>query len=113
MHLPTFKLANFPTFCLVFLLSPHIMKLIMDCKRVSDALPFKGINIYNSTAYVQNHTLINRGITTLGGSTIPQCIMSNNKYESQERALMGGIYFVASYLTPVLLIYSGFTHSAL
>ena len=76
----------------------------MDCKKVSDTLPFKGINIYNITAYVQNHTLINRGITTLGGSTVPQCIMSNNKYEAQERALMGGIYFVASYLTPILLI---------
>ena len=76
----------------------------MNCKKVSDTLPFKGLNIYNSTAYVQNHTLINRGITTLGGSTVPQCIMSNNKYEAQERALMGGIYFVASYLTPVLLI---------
>ena len=76
----------------------------MDCKKVSDTPSFKGINIYNATSYVQNHTLINRGITTLGGSTAPQCIMSNNKYEAQERALMGGIYFVASYLTPVLLI---------
>ncbi|MBP5699060.1 MAG: hypothetical protein J6W96_06000, partial [Alphaproteobacteria bacterium] len=65
---------------------------------------FKGFNIYNATSYVQDHTLINRGITTLGGSTAPQCIMSNNKYEAQERALMGGIYFVASYLTPILLI---------
>lgn len=77
----------------------------MDCKKVSqNTLPFKGFNIYNTTSYVQNHTLINRGITTLGGSTAPQCIMSNNKYEAQERALMGGIYFVASYLTPILLI---------
>lgn len=76
----------------------------MDCKKVSYKLPFKGFNIYNTTAYVQDHTLINRGITTLGGSTAPQCIMSNNKYEAQERALMGGIYFVASYLTPILLI---------
>ncbi len=73
----------------------------MDMK-VSDTLPFKGI--YDATAYVQNHTLINRGITTIGGSTIPQCVMSNNKYEAQERALMGGIYFVASYLTPIMLI---------
>lgn len=76
----------------------------MDCKKVSYKLPFKGFNIYNTTAYVQDHTLINRGITTLGGSTAPQCMMSNNKYEAQERALMGGIYFVASYLTPILLI---------
>ena len=80
------------------------MKKIMDCKKVSDTLPFKGFNIYNATAYVQDHTLVNRGITTLGGSTIPQCIMSNNKYEAQERAIMGGVYFVASYLTPILLI---------
>lgn len=80
------------------------MNMIMDCKKILDTLPFKGLNIYNATSYVQNHTLVNRGITTLGGSTAPQCIMSNNKYEAQERALMGGIYFVASYLTPVLLL---------
>ena len=61
-------------------------------------------SIYDATSYVQEHTLINRGITTLGGSTIPQCIMSNNKYEAQERALMGIIYFIASYLTPIALI---------
>lgn len=78
--------------------------MIMDCKKISNTLPFNGINIYNATSYVQDHTLINRGITTLGGSTFPQCVMSNNKYEAQERALMGGIYFVASYLTPILLI---------
>ena len=77
------------------------MYLIMDCKKVSYTLPFKGLNIYNATSYVQDHTLINRGITTLGGSTFPQCAMSNNKYEAQERALMGGIYFIASYLTPI------------
>ena len=65
---------------------------------------FKGINLYNTTAYVQEHTLINRGITTLGGSTVPQCLMSNNKHEATERGIMGGVYFVASYLTPVLLI---------
>lgn len=76
----------------------------MDCKKVSNTLPFQGFNIYNATAYVQDHTLVNRGITTLGGSTVPQCIMSNNKYEAQERAIMGGVYFVASYLTPILLI---------
>jgi len=75
----------------------------MDCKKVN-TLPFKGFNLYNATTYVQEHTLINRGITTLGGSTVPQCIMSNNKNEAQERAIMGGIYFVASYLTPILLI---------
>lgn len=78
---------------------------IMKCNRISDnSRSFAGNNIYDITAYVQNHTLINRGITTIGGSTIPQCVMSNNKYEAQERALMGGIYFVASYLTPILLI---------
>ncbi len=61
-------------------------------------------SIYDVTSYVQNHTLINRGITTIGGSTIPQCVMSNNKDEAIERATMGSIYFVASYLTPILLL---------
>lgn len=76
----------------------------MKCNKICDNFyPFRG-NLYNATAYVQDHTLLNRGITTLGGSTIPQCIMSNNKYEAQERGIMGGIYFIASYLTPILLI---------
>lgn len=76
----------------------------MRCKEICDNYPFQGNNIYSATAYVQDHTLLNRGITTLGGSTIPQCIMSNNKYEATERGIMGGIYFIASYLTPILLI---------
>ena len=76
----------------------------MDCKKVENTLPFKGFSVYNATSYVQEHTLINRGITTLGGSTVPQCIMSNNKYEARERALMGVIYLIASYLTPIMLI---------
>ena len=59
---------------------------------------------YKTTAYIQNHTLLNRGITTIGGSTVPQCVMSNNKDETRERAIMGGIYFVASYLTPIILL---------
>ena len=76
----------------------------MECKEVKNTLPFKRVSLYNTTAYVQDHTLINRGIVTLGGSTIPQCIMSNNKYEAQERAIMGGVYLVASYLTPIALL---------
>jgi len=76
----------------------------MECKEVKNTLPFKRFDLYNTTAYVQNHTLINRGIVTLGGSTVPQCIMSNNKYEAQERAIMGGVYLAASYLTPLMLL---------
>ena len=71
---------------------------------IKNALPHRGFNLYNATAYVQSHTLLNRGITTLGGSTIPQCIMSNNRHEARERAIMGIIYLVASYLTPIVLI---------
>ena len=76
----------------------------MQAEKISPKTPFKGFSIYNATAYVQNHTLINRGITTIGGSTVPQCVMSNNKHEATERAIMGSIYFVASYLTPILLL---------
>ncbi len=70
--------------------------------KLSDKVNFG--SIYDITSYVQNHTLINRGITTIGGSTIPQCVMSNNKDEAIERATMGSIYFAASYLTPILLL---------
>lgn len=77
----------------------------MKCNGVTNkSCTFGRSNLYDITAYVQTHTLINRGITTIGGSTIPQCIMSNNKYEAQERAIMGVVYFIASYLTPILLI---------
>lgn len=75
----------------------------MDMK-VENTLPNFRANLYDVTAYVQAHTLLNRGITTIGGSTVPQCIMSNNKYEAQERATMGVVYLIASYLTPLLLI---------
>lgn len=78
------------------------MVLIMDVKR--STFPAFKSNLYDITSYVQAHTLLNRGITTLGGSTIPQCIMSNNKYEAQERATMGVVYLIASYLTPIMLI---------
>jgi len=75
----------------------------MDMK-IRDTLPVFRANLYDVTAYVQAHTLLNRGITTIGGSTIPQCIMSNNKYEAQERATMGIVYLIASYLTPLILL---------
>lgn len=75
----------------------------MDMK-VKSTLPNFRANLYDVTAYVQAHTLLNRGITTIGGSTIPQCVMSNNKYEAQERGTMGVVYLIASYLTPILLI---------
>ena len=71
---------------------------------VKNNLPFCERSLYDVTAYVQAHTLLNRGITTIGGSTIPQCIMSNNRHEARERGMMGVIYLIASYLTPIALI---------
>ena len=76
----------------------------MNIEPGRNTLPHSGHSLYNSTAYVQSHTLLNRAITTIGGSTIPQCIMSNNKFEARERAIMGIVYLIASYLTPIILI---------
>lgn len=64
---------------------------------------FKGA-FYNGTAYVQEHTLLNRGLIDLGGSAIPHTLLSNTKEEAIERASMGALYFSLSFFTPILLL---------
>lgn len=61
-------------------------------------------NLYNLSTKVQENTLLNRGILDLGGVGIPQAAMSNNKTEALERGVQSGLYFVASFLTPFILL---------
>jgi len=64
---------------------------------------FKGA-FYNGTAYVQEHTLLNRGLIDLGGCAVPHTLLSNTKTEAIERAAEGLLYFSLSFFTPILLI---------
>ncbi|MDR1168819.1 MAG: hypothetical protein LBK53_08050 [Heliobacteriaceae bacterium] len=59
---------------------------------------------YNSTTMIQENSLLNRGILDLGGIGIPQAAMSNNKTEALERGTMSALYFVASFLTPFIML---------
>lgn len=61
-------------------------------------------NIYNTTAKIQQNTLLNRGIIEVGGVSIPQIIMSNNKDEAIERSIMQTLYFSMSFLSPFILL---------
>lgn len=56
------------------------------------------------TAKVQENTLLNRGLVDLGGIGIPQTIMANNKDEAIERGSMSGIYFIANFISPLVLL---------
>lgn len=62
------------------------------------------MQIYNTTAKIQQNTLLNRGIIEIGGISIPQVAMSNNKDEAIERSIMQVLYFSMSFLTPFILL---------
>lgn len=62
------------------------------------------MQIYNTTAKIQQNTLLNRGIIEVGGVSIPQIAMSNNKDEAIERSIMQTLYFSMSFLTPFILL---------
>lgn len=63
-----------------------------------------GVSLYNTTAKIQENTLLNRGIIEVGGVSIPQILMSNNKDEAIERSIMQVLYFSMSFLTPFILL---------
>lgn len=63
-----------------------------------------GISLYNTTAKIQENTLLNRGIIEVGGVNIPQIMMSNNKDEAIERSIMQVLYFSMSFLSPFILL---------
>ncbi len=62
------------------------------------------MQIYNTTAKIQQNTLLNRGIIEVAGVSIPQIAMSNNKDEAIERSIMQVLYFSMSFLTPFILL---------
>jgi len=63
---------------------------------------FKGI--YELTGKVQQNTLLNRGVIDIGGTAIPQALMSNNKDEGIERFTMSSLYFFMSIVTPFFML---------
>lgn len=72
--------------------------------RIKDKTSFKSGGFYNITSQIQQNTVFNRGLLDLGGSVVPQVIMSNNKDEAVERGMISGLYFVSSFLAPFVLL---------
>lgn len=70
----------------------------------NDNSTFTSGGLYNLTAQVQENTLLNRGLLDVGGYVIPQVIMSNNNDERIERSTIQGLYFVASFMAPFVLL---------
>lgn len=65
--------------------------------------PFGG-SLYNATAFIQSHTLLNRGLTNIGGCAIPNAIMSNTKAEALERIGMSTLTVSFAFIMPLFLL---------
>ncbi len=64
---------------------------------------FKG-GFYDATAFIQAHTLLNRGLTNIGGCAIPNAIMSNTKEEALERIGMSTLSVTFAFIMPLFLL---------
>lgn len=64
---------------------------------------FRG-SFYNATAFIQSHTLLNRGLTNIGGCAIPHAIMSNTKEEALERIGMSALTVSFAFIMPLFLL---------
>ncbi len=66
--------------------------------------PSFGGSFYDATAFIQAHTLLNRGLTNVGGCAIPHAIMSNTKEEALERIGMSTMSVLFAFVMPLFLL---------
>lgn len=67
-------------------------------------IPFKNLSVFNTVANIESNILLNKGITDIGGFVIPQAVMSNNRDESIERVFKSLLYFVITFVSPLVLL---------
>lgn len=77
--------------------------LYMQTRQQNNNISFKGA-LYNATAFIQAHTLLNRGLTNIGGCAIPNAIMSNTKEEALERIGMSTLSVTFAFIMPLFLL---------
>ena len=77
--------------------------LYMQTRQQNSNISFKGA-LYNATAFIQAHTLLNRGLTNIGGCAIPNAIMSNTKEEALERIGMSTLSVTFAFIMPLFLL---------
>lgn len=63
-----------------------------------------GGKFYDITAAIQNNTLLNRGLTNIGGCAIPNAIMSNTKEEALERLFMSSLSVTFAFVLPNFIL---------
>lgn len=73
-------------------------------KRIYGNSPVFGNGLYNATAFIQNHTLLNRGLTNIGGCAFPNAIMSNTRAEALERIGMSALSVSFAFVMPLFLL---------
>lgn len=73
-------------------------------KRLYGTSPGFGNGLYSATAFIQNHTLLNRGLTNIGGCAIPNAIMSNTRAEALERIGMSVLSVSFAFVMPLFLL---------
>lgn len=61
-------------------------------------------SFFNVMAKVDSNIPLNKGITDLGGFVVPQAVMSNNKDESFERGFKSLLYFVFTFVSPLVFL---------
>ena len=77
--------------------------LYMQTRQQNNNISFKGA-LYDATAFIQAHTLLNRGLTNIGGCAIPNAIMSNTKEEALERIGMSTLSVTFAFIMPLFLL---------
>lgn len=79
------------------------LDLLYMNNRKQQPVSFKG-GFYDATAFIQAHTLLNRGLTNIGGCAIPNAIMSNTKEEALERIGMSSLSVTFAFIMPLFLL---------
>ncbi len=79
------------------------LDLLYMAKNTNSIPSFSG-RLYDATAFIQAHTLLNRGLTNVGGCAIPNAIMSNTKEEALERLGMSAMSVTFAFIMPLFLL---------
>lgn len=65
---------------------------------------FKNVSAFGVVSNIESNLLLNKGITEIGGFIIPQAIMANNTDESIERSFKSILYFLITFVSPIVLL---------
>ncbi len=76
------------------------IKLNNSCKQIT----FWNLSAFSVVSNIESNLLLNKGITEVGGFIIPQAIMANNKDESIERSFKSMLYFLITFVSPIVLL---------